>query len=116
MTDRNDLKAEVIQSKYANDPDFGDLLGDFAEGLDERINQMQKALEQGDFGQVTDLAHKLKGAAGFTGYPTLSETAKTLEHTAAKSSDVNATTLALNDLNSICRAVVRGVNQLHKEK
>ena len=109
---RDESEAEVIRSKYANDPDFTDLLRDFAVGLNERIKQMQEALEQGDFGQVKDLAHKLKGAAGFTGYPTLSETAKTLEHTAAKSSDIESVTLALNDLCSICRAVVRGVKQL----
>ena len=106
---RDESKVESIHSAYAKDPDFTDLLEDFAEGLSERIHKMQEALRHDDLGQVEDLAHKLKGAAGFAGYPTLSEAAKALEDIAAKGGDVETANSALSELHLMCKRVLRGI-------
>ena len=108
---RDELKIEPIFSTYVNDPDFTDLLEDFAKGLSERVHKMQVALQHNDIGQVEDLAHKLNGVAGFVGYPALSKAAKALEYIAAQGSDVEAVKLALNKLHSMCKSVLAGIKR-----
>ncbi|MFQ5485384.1 MAG: response regulator, partial [Desulfobacterales bacterium] len=98
---------EVIYSEYADDADLVDLIDEFAAGLVADIKAMRKVLESRDLEGLRRLAHQMKGAGGSYGYPMLTETAKTLEE-AAKARNVEAGTMALDELDVLCQAVDRG--------
>ena len=98
---------ETICSEYADDADLVDLIDEFAVGLEADVESMRKALENGDHDGLRRLAHQMKGAGGSYGYPMLTEAAKAIEE-AAKAEDAKAGTLALDKLEVLCHAVVRG--------
>ncbi len=98
---------KAINSEYADDADLVDLIDEFVAGLGADIESMREALESGDYDGLCRLAHQMKGAGGSYGYPMLTEAAKAIED-AAKAKDVEASTTALDELESLCQAVGRG--------
>ena len=100
--------AEVsLQSEYADDPDIADLLQEFVSCLDDRAEALSKALNAGEFEELSRLAHQLRGAAGSYGYPSLSEAATTLEDDARNRRRETATA-SLAQVALLCRAAVHG--------
>jgi len=98
---------ETICSEYAEDADLVELIDEFVAGQEKGIESMRKAMENGDYEGLRRLAHQMKGAGGSYGYQMLTEAAKVLEE-AAKERDVKASTMALDELEVLCQAVVRG--------
>ena len=66
-----------------------------------------RALEEDRLEDAERLAHRLKGAGGSYGYPTLSEVAKSLE-LAAKAQDMGGATAALAEVKEVCAAIQTG--------
>ncbi len=99
---------EVIISELIDDPDLGDIVGDFAEGLSVRLEEMRQSSSNNDHERLQRLSHQLKGAGGSYGYPMLTEAAKALED-AAKTCDIEAENLALSKLTGLTAAVIRGI-------
>ena len=60
------------------------------------------------------LAHRLKGAGGSYGYPTLNEAAKSLE-LAAKARDVGGAAAALAGVKEVCAAIQTGWTSCTRE-
>ncbi len=100
---------ESICSEYTDDADLVELIDEFVAGLEADIASMRKVMEDGDYDGLRRLAHQMKGAGGSYGYPMLTEAAKTIEES-AKVEDVEAGTTALDELEVLCRAAVRGRN------
>ncbi len=71
---------------------------------------MAKALANNDYDELRILAYRLKGSGGGYGYACLTEVARTVE-AAAKASDTEAATLALNELRKLVDAIVAGWQQ-----
>jgi HPt (histidine-containing phosphotransfer) domain-containing protein len=64
-------------------------------------------LEEERLEDAERLAHRLKGAGGSYGYPTLSEAARLLE-VAAKAREIGGTAAALVEVKEVCAAIRAG--------
>jgi len=71
--------AATLVSQFADDPAMRDLIADFLVRLDVRVAAMQDDWNARAYDRVLMEAHKLKGAAGGYGYPTISDAAGRLE-------------------------------------
>jgi signal transduction histidine kinase/CheY-like chemotaxis protein len=96
-----------ISSQFADDPQLAGILPGFIERLSGQLDALCKALEEERLEDAQRLAHRLKGAGGSYGYPTLSEAAKSLEF-AAKARDMAGATAALAAVEEVCAAVQAG--------
>lgn len=74
-----DLPKKLISSLLNEDPGFLDIVQDFVNSLDQRIQELRAAHEALDWDTMTMLAHRLKGAGGSYGYPDLSALGKEME-------------------------------------
>lgn len=71
--------SDLIHSDLGDPETFGELVEIFLEQLPERLDQLHRFLESGDYRQLALLAHQLKGAGGGYGYPGLTQGAAKLE-------------------------------------
>ena len=99
--------SEVLMSQYAGDSDLAEVLDQFVAGLPRQIEAMSRAAHAGRREELQRLAHRLKGAGGSYGYPSLTEAARKLEE-AARTGDVEGAGIALGRLIDLSRAVERG--------
>lgn len=98
---------EVVISEYADDPDITEVLEGFVERLEGQLDAMYRAFSDQRIDELQRLAHKLKGAGGSYGYPSLTNTAMVLEE-AAKAGDSTAMRVAIDAVARSVRAVQRG--------
>ncbi|MCL2701787.1 MAG: ATP-binding protein [Phycisphaerae bacterium] len=96
-----------IYSELADEPELADVIDSFVRQLPQRLAEMQQAFAAGAYNELTRLAHRVKGAGGSYGYPTLTNRAKELED-AAKNGDREAIILSLAWLGQMVNAVERG--------
>ena len=68
-----------VRSQFADDPDFRELLEEFAAALPERRQSLIGAHHSEAYDDLRARAHQLKGAGGGFGFPRLSELAAELE-------------------------------------
>ncbi len=74
------LEIDVALPRFGNDRAFFDEMSkDFITDLPERIQEMRKTLESGDFDTLCRIAHNLKGMAATFSANRLTELARTLE-------------------------------------
>jgi two-component system, sensor histidine kinase and response regulator len=95
--------ASPIHSTLPTDDDeIRELVAEFAEGVSERIESLQAALQSLDFDAIASMAHALKGAGGTAGFTCLTEVSARMErlahdgHAAAVEGTINELQ-ALND-------------------
>ena len=100
-------RADGIASKFADDPQLAEILPGFVERLPKQSDALCKALEEERLEDVQRLAHRLAGAGGSYGYPTLSEAAKSLE-CAAAAQDLGGATAALAGVQAVSAAIQAG--------
>ena len=99
-----------LVSQYADDADMLDLIELFVAELPGRIEALDDALAGGDLQRLGALAHQLKGAGGGYGYPSITDTARQLEHlTADGSADLDAVQRHVHNLADLCRRAAAGV-------
>ncbi len=97
-------------SRFADDPQLAAILPRFVERLPAQLDDLCKALAEERLADAERLAHRIKGAGGSYGYPTLSEAAMLLE-VAAKAQDPIAATAALAEVKAVCAAIQTGWGQ-----
>jgi histidine phosphotransfer protein HptB len=71
--------AVPLHSEFANDPDFRELLEEFAAAMPVRREGLLEAHRSAAYDLLRQRAHQLKGAGGGFGFPQLSELAAELE-------------------------------------
>jgi PAS domain S-box-containing protein len=98
-----------IVSCFADDPQLVDILPRFVQRLPDQLEALGKALEENRLNDAQRLAHRLKGAGGSYGYPTLSEAAKSLE-AAVKDHDAERAAAALAEVKAVGAAIALGSN------
>jgi HPt (histidine-containing phosphotransfer) domain-containing protein len=76
------IKPPVFSDLLEENPDLAELVSCFADGLPERLDEMEQAISDGDLDRLARLAHQLKGAGGGHGYQALTERAAALEASA----------------------------------
>ena len=96
-----------IVSQFADDPQLAGVLPGFVQRLSSQLEALCNALDEERLEDTERLAHRLKGAGGSYGYPTLSEAAKSLE-LAAKGRDLDGATEALAGIKAVCTAIQTG--------
>jgi CheY-like chemotaxis protein len=101
------LDEESIVSQYIEDPDIVRVLEGFVVRLESQIDAMHQAFANERFEELRRHAHKMKGAGGSYGYPSLTDAAKVLED-AAKAQDSVATGAALDVVDRLARAIQNG--------
>ena len=69
----------AVFSEFSDDPEFAELLQDFAARIETIRSEIRDAVCSGDLEQLESKAHQLKGAAGGYGFPGLSGVAGRLE-------------------------------------
>ncbi len=71
--------ARLVSQLLVTDDSLRDLVQEFVGNLDRRLTELKQAYERLDWGQLTVLAHRLKGASGSYGYPDISQVCATME-------------------------------------
>jgi PAS domain S-box-containing protein len=94
-----------IVSRLANHPKLRPAVRKFASRLDEQLVAMGAALAAGDFKELANLAHWLKGAGGTVGYDDFTAPARNLE-TVAKAGDGQGADAALREIRGLALRVV----------
>jgi len=100
-------RSDGIASQYAEDPQLAEILPQFVERLPLQLDALCAALAEERLEDAERLAHRLKGAGGSYGYPTLSEAARSLE-AAAKARDLGGATATLAGVKEVCAAIQTG--------
>ena len=94
-------------SQFIDDPDMAPIIQGFVGRLADQLDAMRQALAGGRHEELRRLAHKLKGAGGSYGYPSLTEACKVLEDS-VKMGDNVAAGAALDGLAALIRAIENG--------
>lgn len=105
----------VISEKFVEDPEFLDIVLDFVEGLEKRMRDLSNALDEENFANLEDTAHRLSGSAGLFGYHAMSELASLLESKAKESQLADAKGL-FEQLKPACMAIQSGVATMKGSK
>lgn len=98
-----DQLPDVLVSEFADDEDLMELVEMFVEELPERALSIEKALAETDFAMLQMLAHRLKGAAGGYGFPTISKVAQALEETCMGDRDLEKLAAQAQQITAFCR-------------
>ncbi|MEZ6319242.1 MAG: Hpt domain-containing protein [Phycisphaerales bacterium] len=97
-----------LRSRFADDPEMGELVELFLTELPERARAIRAAAYIADREGIGRLAHKLKGAAGGYGFPTIGEAAARLELLAGRTRSIEITTEEVRDLIDLCQRASGG--------
>ena len=93
-----------IQSQLADDPELMRIVASYIDQLPGVLTKMSRTLQQGDFDELANLAHNLKGSSGLAGYPDLAAQAARIQQ-AAHEQQVGHLTEILQDIVGLCRMV-----------
>jgi HPt (histidine-containing phosphotransfer) domain-containing protein len=72
----------LVSTLPMDDRDFREIVDEFAERLEEKMDALRASFERGDYSEVVMIAHWIKGAGGTAGFPALTEPATGLERLA----------------------------------
>ncbi len=97
---------EPIRSIYEDDEDMMDIIREFAAELPDRATTLESLLASGDFAELQNLAHQLKGAGGGYGFGPITDVAAILEQSLKDSADASVLKTQTEDLCGTLRAVV----------
>ncbi|MCS7238311.1 MAG: Hpt domain-containing protein [Thermoguttaceae bacterium] len=97
--------ADPIYSPLASDPGLRDLLELFAATLPQRLQNLERLADEGDWEGLRRQAHQLKGAAGSYGFAPLSVTAAQLETIARQNPDPEKIRQLLDQLRDLASRV-----------
>ncbi len=76
----SDPQTEPIVSRLAGNERMQPIIGYFIESLKEKIQLMEKALQEEDYAELASFAHWLKGAGGTVGFDIFTRPAETFEN------------------------------------
>ncbi|MEM1186187.1 MAG: Hpt domain-containing protein [Planctomycetota bacterium] len=97
---------EPVRSVFADDPEMVELVELFVSELPDRVRAISDAAREGRAGDLRDLAHQLKGAAGGYGFGIVSEAAAEVEAPLRSGGvDLNSVRSKVDDLVDLCSRV-----------
>jgi signal transduction histidine kinase/CheY-like chemotaxis protein/HPt (histidine-containing phosphotransfer) domain-containing protein len=101
--EHNSPSVPPLPSEYADDEDMLPLIEEFLTELPERLYAIDKALREDDLTRLAALAHQLKGAAGGYGYPTITDSARSVEQMAKDTDQAHHLNASIEQLKALCR-------------
>ena len=110
-TEDASVGAEPIRSNLpTDDPEIREIVSGWTARLDEQLAEMRRAFESGDFAQLAQLAHWLKGSAGTLGFSQFTEIARNLEDY-AKQEQVELVSSTLDEVQALAGRIERPAAQ-----
>jgi PAS domain S-box-containing protein len=100
-----------VYSHLAADPDLGELVDLFVQGMPDRIDALDAQAKSRNWNQLAELAHQIKGAAGCYGFDDITPCAARLEAAAREAEQEEQVFSAFNELLALCRRVRSGKPQ-----
>lgn len=97
-----------IFSSLAGDSDLSDLVQEFVNDLQARMDSMRSAFQANNLPELARLAHQLKGAGGGYGFDILSSAAAELENASKSAQSVEDVRKDLEELIDVCNRAKRG--------
>lgn len=98
-------KQPIYSTLPMNKAKFRDIVERFVECLDERFERIEQTIERGNFEELADLGHWLKGASGNCGFSQISTAGMKLEET-ARNHDRTASNQTLRELREMKDRIV----------
>ena len=92
-----------LNSEFADDPEFAEILAPFIKELPKRVSELIAALSAADMDSLAALAHRLKGAAGGYGFPSITEAARKVEHSSKAKSEIETLRGEVHSLVELCQ-------------
>lgn len=94
-----------IESKLPmEDPEFREIVADFVERLDAKLDEMDQAINQQHWNDVASVAHWLRGTSGSLGFEQFSMPTKAIEKL-AEDRDLASTQLVMQEIHAISRRI-----------
>jgi PAS domain S-box-containing protein len=87
-----------------DDPDFREVVLEFVDRLDQRLDELQTAWEQRELSQIATLAHWLKGSGGTAGFNAFTAPARKLEQL-AKTESLDQIEQTIQDLRDLAASI-----------
>ena len=101
--------AEPIISCYAGESEMTDVIRFFIDDLQERVRDLDDALDKSDRTRLATLTHQLKSAAGGYGFPQLAEASVAVEQALEVDPlDPSRMRQQTGALTALCRRVILG--------
>ncbi len=97
-----------LYSTLSGDPDLGAIVEMFVEEIPERVDNLIRCLNRGDWEQMRRAAHQLKGAAGSYGFAPITSGAASLEDTIRQAQPEADIRRACDELVNLCRQARAG--------
>jgi HPt (histidine-containing phosphotransfer) domain-containing protein len=97
-----------LYSTLAEDPDLAVIVAAFVEEMPERVGNLIRLAEGGDWEPLRQAAHQLKGAAGSYGFHPITSAAAQLEDAIRGSQPEEDVRRACDDLVTLCRLAQAG--------
>ncbi|QEF97023.1 Autoinducer 2 sensor kinase/phosphatase LuxQ [Stieleria maiorica] len=88
-----------------DDPEFREIVVDFLQRLDDKLSEMDQAIDQHRWDDVASLAHWLRGTSGSLGLPQFNTPTLAMERF-AELGDEGTTRLVMQDIHSIAGRIV----------
>jgi PAS domain S-box-containing protein len=85
-TDSSHDETPIESSLPMDDPEFREIVREFAERVDVQLAQLRDAVSRGDLKSVAEIAHWIKGSGGTVGFDLLTRPAAALERHAVEGS------------------------------
>ncbi len=96
--------APLASTLPMDDADFREIVGEFAMRLEQQLGALHAATQGGDWTQIANVAHWIKGAGGTTGFDELTAPAIRLEQLARSESSEQLSAL-LDELDSLSKRI-----------
>ena len=103
-TNQNSAGRGIVSSLPRGIPEFEAIIESFSIRLAEKIEELDVAVENGNFKQIQQMAHWLKGSGGTVGFNQFTEPAKRLEQY-SKQHDTNEIMLTLDEIRELCSRI-----------
>jgi HPt (histidine-containing phosphotransfer) domain-containing protein len=100
-------ESDTLVSQFADDPEISQILGEFVTRLADQLNAMRQAVAGSRYEELHRLAHRLKGAGGCYGYPSLTDACTALDE-AAKQQDAASLREAVDQMAELIHAIQKG--------
>jgi HPt (histidine-containing phosphotransfer) domain-containing protein len=83
-------------------PEFQEIVGSFVNSIADTMQSLEVARKNGNYSEIREIAHRLKGTGGTVGFPDFTEPSRKLQHAAEHSDEamIDAMLKELADISS----------------
>lgn len=102
---------DALVSNFADDPAFLPLVWEYVDSLTDRVEELRRAVTDGNLDEAARIAHIVRGSGGMYGYPELSELASLIEDAARERREADLIGELLAELDVLVDRMHRGLHE-----